>query len=339
MRGYVKGLADLLDQDPARDQLKADIEAGRVKHAYLLLGQAGIGKKTAALAFAKALFCQDRRGIDACHVCPSCRLMDHENHPHLQVMEPEDKKNYRLEDLRALQASLGFKQEETDYQLVIIDQAERLGSLGGNALLKLLEDPPPRTIFFLLATSADLLLETLLSRCQVLPMSPLSPQTVRRLLAEEAGLDENKASLLASMGQGSMDALNYLEDLEDLSVWLDLEKILDRLARDPLSSWKLAETLEKEEQLQVILAYWRNLLRDVLMDALGVKLSKRTGQKSWSAKPQVLEAMIEALGQAMDDLKRRANKRLTLDVLFQVVVEALGQGGDKSPSERRYNGQ
>lgn len=323
----VKSFRDIKDQAHVTHQLRQDILTRRLKHAYLLVGPAGIGKATVAKAFAKTLFCQNPQTGDACQVCHHCLLMDHENYPNFHYLRPEDNKDYKIEDVRGLQESLHFKNLPDDYQVVVIDEAHRLGRICGNALLKSIEEPPPRTIFLLLASSTDLLLETIVSRCQTMALSLLTPKTVEQLLVEEINLDELRANAVANMAEGSMQALNYLDDLDEMLPWLDFFKLLKTIKKKPQSCWKMAESLEKQKRLMALLGYWRNVLRDALMMELAPEISMLTRQMPPLDLDIFAIEIIDIIGNAMVDIGSKANKRLTLDVMFQGIRLSINKEG------------
>ena len=149
------GLHSLLAQALTREQ---------PSHAYILSGS---GNFEQALMFAMALNClSPLEGGESCGECSSCRKLARQAHPDLFVVEPEG--NYlRIEQLRKLQAKAHFEKYEGRYKIFIIKDSEAMKDEAANSILKLLEEPPPATVFLLLAENADKLLPTILSRCQV----------------------------------------------------------------------------------------------------------------------------------------------------------------------------
>ncbi|MGI9952583.1 DNA polymerase III subunit delta' [Moorellaceae bacterium AZ2] len=160
-------------------QLEQALAAGRLSHAYLLIGGEPEEKLKTVRRIAAALNCAHREGGRACGRCPSCRQVDGGNHPDYHYIEPRGA-SIKIDQVRKLEAELRLKAFQGGAQVVVFHPAENLTPEAANSLLKILEEPPGDVYFFLLAVQPALLLPTIVSRCQVL-----------RYAAEKTG--ENKA--------------------------------------------------------------------------------------------------------------------------------------------------
>lgn len=182
----VRRLADLVGQTRAVAVLQNALRRERVAHAYLFAGPEGVGKSTAALLFAQALNCErkgDGSSPDACGECRSCRLIARGNHPDVRVITRETDEQGRqraeivLDQLRQdpnkpprlprpliqdalLRPALGRR------KVYLLDPADRMRAEAANALLKLIEEPPPEVVLVLVTSQPAALLPTILSRCQ-----------------------------------------------------------------------------------------------------------------------------------------------------------------------------
>jgi DNA polymerase III subunit delta' len=159
-------------------------------HAYLLHGPPGVGKRTAALAFAAALL-GDARRVEA------------RTHPDLYVLEPLGEM-IRIDDVRALRHDLHMRPFEADRRVYVVLDAERMNEDAADALLKDLEEPPPYAVIVLVASELGPLPPTILSRCQLVPFRRLSERAVREWITERAperGEDEIRALSRASAGR------------------------------------------------------------------------------------------------------------------------------------------
>jgi len=212
-------------------KLRASSAAGRLAHAYAFVGPSGIGKKRFAVELAKCLLCEKHTDaeLESCGECPNCQQVVAGTHPDLlSIAILEGKRELVLKQFigedetrgkEGLCHDVSLKPMSGRRRVALIDDAERLNEESSNALLKTLEEPPPNSVLILIATSADLLLPTIRSRCQVVAFQPLSAEHVRQLLLREGvTADEGEATQAAALSGGSLDAARQLLDpqLRDL---------------------------------------------------------------------------------------------------------------------------
>lgn len=188
----------LTGRDELRLSLTRLVNTGRLSHAVLLTGPAGGGKYSWGRALARAILCREPAGGDACLQCISCRQFDSGNHPDYFLIEPEGR-NIKIEQVRSLRTAfhlLGGK------KVCLIKKAEAMTAEASSSLLKVLEEPPEGLYFILLAEQAQLLFETILSRCQHYHLEPLDRTEIQGLLMDAKGLSSEKAALLARLSRG-----------------------------------------------------------------------------------------------------------------------------------------
>ena len=182
--------------------LKGFMAQDRLPHALLFYGMEGIGKKTTALVFAKALNCLTGNH-DACDACSSCRKVDHKNHLDVVILEAEGQ-FIKIQAVRDLQQQLKFKPWEGKKRVCIIDDAEKMNDVAANALLKTLEEPPSSNVMILISARPHQLPATVVSRCQQLRFNPLTEDDVASFLKERLSLETEAAQMLASSSGGSI---------------------------------------------------------------------------------------------------------------------------------------
>ena len=181
--------ASVPEQPEAKRLLSAALAEG-MAHAHLLHGPAGVGKRTAAIAFAAALLGDERR-------------VQARTHPDLYVLEPLGEM-IRIDDVRALRHDLHMRPFEADRRVYLVLDAQRMNEDAADALLKDLEEPPPYAVIVLVATELGSLPPTILSRCQLVPFRRLSERAVREWIAArspERGEEEVRALARASAGR------------------------------------------------------------------------------------------------------------------------------------------
>jgi DNA polymerase-3 subunit delta' len=200
----------IVGQDRQINILKNVVKRGTVAHAYLFTGIPGIGKRSTAIAMAKALNCKTTTG-DFCGSCTSCKKIEHTTHPDIHWIEPEG--DYiKIDQIRKMQEQISYTLYEGKHKLVILNKAERMNPQSSNCLLKTLEEPPPHTTLILLTSAPYHLLSTLRSRCQRVMFQPLPIELIVKLLQEKGGDNNDKLNLIASLSGGSPGkAIQWME--------------------------------------------------------------------------------------------------------------------------------
>ena len=192
--------ASVPEQPEAKRLLTAALENG-VSHAYLLHGPAGVGKRTAAFAFAAALLGDARR-------------VESRTHPDLYLLQPLGEM-IRIDDIRALRHDLHMRPFEADRRVYVILDADRMNEDAADALLKDLEEPPAYAVIVLVAGELGPLPPTILSRCQLIPFRRLSESAVREWIASQAPeRTPDEVRVLARASSGRLDRARRLLDPE-----------------------------------------------------------------------------------------------------------------------------
>ena len=214
--------SSLVGQEPIVTALRNALAEGRIAQAYVFSGIRGVGKTTAARVLAKALNCQggehpDRPSVDPCNECPPCR--DITSGHDMDVLEVDAATYSKVEQVRELTESLRYGAARDRYKVVVLDEVHRLSRQAFDALLKIVEEPPPHLVFVFATTELDAVPATILSRCQEFQFrrvpSPVLAQHLRRISeAEKIAVSDTSLRLIARAGEGSVrDSVALLDQL------------------------------------------------------------------------------------------------------------------------------
>lgn len=238
----------LIFQDDVFKTLTRLFETGRFPRALLFEGATGSGKRTAADFAAAMLLC---RGEAApCGVCSSCKKLKSGNHPDFKRLTPENKsKTINVEQIREMKLDACVSPHESACKVYVIPEAQQLRAEAQNALLKLIEEPPPSAYFIMTVPSRANLLETVISRCTVLSMRELSDEeqteAVERIHGQLTASDREAISGCKTVGE----ALSTLNDPETQALERDSKELLGFIfAGEKYSAIKLLCGYEKDRE-------------------------------------------------------------------------------------------
>lgn len=216
------------DQEVALQLLRNVLTQNRVPNGLLFWGADGVGKRTVALEFAKAINCETQSG-DACGQCLSCRKVASGNHPDIKIIAPVKKsRNIDVETIEGLNEMAALRAFEGRWRVFIVLDADRMREPAQNHFLKTLEEPAGRSVFILITAFPRQLLPTIRSRCQMVRFRALHPGTIVELLRANRDLPGDVALSVAKLSQGQMSRALDLVDSERRAVALSIpERLID----------------------------------------------------------------------------------------------------------------
>jgi DNA polymerase III subunit gamma/tau len=212
-----QNFSSLVGQEPIVTALRNALAEGRIAHAYLFSGIRGVGKTTAARVLAKALNCERGPAADPCNECTPC--IEIARGSDLDVLEVDAATYSKVEQVRDLTESLRYGPARDRYKVVVLDEVHRLSRQAFDALLKIVEEPPPYLVFIFATTEIEAVPATILSRCQEFQFRRVSAVAVGALLRQICDSESIQAAdsalrLVARAGEGSVrDAVALLDQL------------------------------------------------------------------------------------------------------------------------------
>jgi DNA polymerase III subunit delta' len=320
----------LLGHEQAEATLIEALRAGRMHHAWLITGPDGVGKATLAYRFARRLLAGmpegDTLALDSAH--PVFRRVAAGSHADLLTVErayDEKRKRMRtqiaVDDVRRISNFMSLTPAEGGWRVVVVDGAEELNQASANALLKVLEEPPPRAVLLLVCTAPGRLLPTIRSRCRRLRLDPLGSEAMDQLLASYLpDLATNERGRLATVAEGSPGRALMLAEEEGLAIAGLVDGVLAELsALKPARAYAVADTVARGENafsnfMDLLRAGIASAVRDVVRGRADPEQSRLVALRPLDAWGDVWHALTRL----QDETERFAlDKR-------QAIVAGLG---------------
>ena len=335
----MSGFDLLINQERPIRILTTLLKNGTLPHALLFTGTAGVGKQAAALALAMVCNCRSetsglttekgfeqdvaKSALESCGVCKSCRKILANNHPDIIQVQPRGP-IIKIEQIRTLLQTLSMKPYEAKMRVVIISEAQCMNAAASNALLKILEEPPDRSMLVLIANHPSELLPTIASRCQQLQFSRIPEKQLASRIVKSHGLDLQTAGIIAAMANGSLSNAQAMMDENWLlsRKWLIAE--MRRLSLQPMTRLlALAEKLAREKEslagrLEIIKSWYRDLIinrydaRKIINQDVADPIRRAASQTDTLKHLSKLDAVQKAQSR----LKTNTNLRLSMERLL-----------------------
>ncbi len=312
---------NLLGHEWAVDMLRQHVANQAMRHAYLITGSPGLGRRSLALAFARSLTCSAAPAPgEYCGECRNCRQMGSMQHPDLTIIQSETEGGMlKVEQIRELRKSVLLAPYQAPYKIVLLLRFQEANPSAANALLKTLEEAPSKVILLLTADNAEQLLPTIVSRCEVIRLRSLPVSRVDEFLRQK-GADAEKAQLLAHLSGGRPGyALNLLEDESALEFRAEkLNEFSELLSASRVARFAYAEALAKDKDaFRETLLLWLSLWRDVMLQCAGetesvTNIDQHTLIERLASKLDlsVAKKQLVVAENAIGQLQRNVNARL-----------------------------
>ena len=310
-------LKEILGHEPIKEHFFNAVLTGNISHAYILSGEAGMGKKSLANAFALALLCEKGQA-DPCRQCHACKQVMSGNHPDLIYVTHEKPASIGVDDVRRqINDTIQVKPYSSAHKIYIVDEAEKMTVQAQNALLKTIEEPPAYAVILLLTTNAEAFLPTILSRCVQLKLKPLKDGEVKDYLVSRMGVELSQAEIYTAFARGNLGKAIHLADSEDFRHLYG--ELLERIRK------------MKEDKLDIhqCLDFMQMWYRDVLMYKTTKDINLLIFKDEFSTVNAMstvsgyegLERILTAIDKARIRLDANVNMELVMELLLLTMKE------------------
>jgi DNA polymerase-3 subunit delta' len=350
----------IIGQQDIKKRLLSSVKDNRISHAQLFLGAEGSGALALAVAYAQNIACNNKQNDDSCGVCASCIKFEKLIHPDLHFcyptvggksistmfaqqwrdsflanpylnvtqwldnIEAENKQgNITVEECHDIIRKLSLKTFESEYKFLILWMPEYLG-LAGNSLLKIIEEPPPKTLFLLVGENSAQIISTITSRTQLIKINKLPHEELKSVLVQKHSLSESEANILAHLSNGSYN--EALINLQSDSIDDYSERYLNWMRKcfgirkniPEILNWSDEMSKIGREKQKAFLAFGMHICRECLMINYGnidlVRLSAEDYARFKNVAPFINKAngqtIFEELNTALYHIERNANPKI-----------------------------
>ena len=296
--------SNIIGNDEVKSLLDNLIKTNNVVHSYMFVGPDGIGKVLFAKDFAKMILCQDSN--KACNHCSSCIKFNSDNHPDFMIINSEDGKSIKINQIRFLQERISEKPIVSNRKVYIINDSDLMTVEAQNCLLKTLEEPPEFAVIILVLSNENKCLSTIKSRCTKIAFQKLRNSDLTQY-ANENNLEVNSSLLSAS--DGSISKLLNLQN--NLEAYKQLDNIINAFSKDNIVDiWNNADILYKsKDNINTLLEY----LNTVFLERL-----KSTKESKYIQSIKIIE-------NTKNKLSSNANYDMCIDNLLLQIWEDFNE--------------
>lgn len=326
------GFKDIIGHEKIKEHLQKAIESNHISHAYILTGEAGMGRKSLAKAFAMTLLCEKGKS-EPCMECHACKQAMSENHPDLIYVTHEKTGSIGVDDIRdQIHDTIMIRPYSSYYKIYIIDEAEKMTVQAQNALLKTIEEPPSYAVLMLLTTNQEAFLPTILSRCVQLKLKPLQDLVVKSYLMGTMGISESRAEVCAAFSRGNLGKAIYVASSEEFQLMVkELLHMLKHLKNMDITELLFYLKKIKDENLDVYdcLEFIQIWYRDVLMYKVTKDINLLVFREEYNTIKEMssassyegIELILQAVDKARIRLEANVNMELAMELMLLVMKE------------------
>ena len=318
---------DIIGQEQLKEHLQNAISTNKVSHAYIINGERNAGKEFIARVFAMALQCE-KGEVEPCGECHSCKQALSHNQPDIIYINHEKPNTISVEDIRTqINGDIDIKPYSSPRKVYIMNEGEKMTVQAQNALLKTLEEPPEYAVILILTTNVDELLPTILSRCVVLNMKPVTDAQVKKYLMEELGVPDYKANICVAFARGNIGKAKLLASSEEFEKVKDEAITLAKYIND-MEINEIVKAIKKiseykfdvNDYLDILSVWYRDVLLFKATKDINSLIFKEEIQQIMKVSDRSTYAGIETIVNALQQAKRRLDANVNFDLTMELLL-------------------
>lgn len=322
--------ADIVGQEQLKEHLQNAIAMNKVSHAYIINGERNAGKEFIAKVFAMALQCEQKEA-EPCGECHSCKQALSNNQPDIIYISHEKPNTIGVEDIRAqINNDIVIKPYSSPRKIYIVNEGEKMTPQAQNALLKTLEEPPEYAVILILTTNVEALLPTVLSRCVVLNMKPVSDALVKKYLMEQLGVPDYKANICVAFARGNIGKAKLLASSEEFEKVKDEAISLVKNIND-MEIHEIVKAIKKiseykfdvNDYLDILMAWYRDVLFFKATKDVNSLVFKEEIQQIMRVSDRSTYEGIETIVNALQSAKKRLEANVNFDLTMELLLLAI----------------
>lgn len=324
------GFRDIIGQESIVNHMKSAIKMHKISHAYILNGEAGMGKKSIAKAFAMTLQCEKKMD-EPCMECHSCKQALSGNHPDIKWVTHEKSATISVDEIREqVNDDIVIKPYSSEYKIYIIDEAEKMNTNSQNALLKTIEEPPSYAIIILLVNNKDNFLQTILSRCVSLDLRPVKNQLIMDYLMKNEHIPDYKAKIVVNFAAGNIGKAIRLATMEDFNKLKDIT-IMQLKNLNNATAADISTYVKELSQYKDNISEYTDLLVSWFRDVLIFKASRDINELIFKDMVNIIDKYsmnmsynnIEQIFINIDKVKTRLNANVNFELTMQLLLMSI----------------
>ena len=328
------GFRDIVGQDQIKEHLQNALMGKKVSHAYIINGEKSSGKEFIASVFAMSLQCE-KEGAEPCQECRSCKQALSANQPDIIKVLHEKPGTISVDDIRTqVNHDVAIKPYSSPYKVYIVNEAEKMTPQAQNALLKTLEEPPEYAVILLLTANLNSLLPTILSRCVVLNMKPVSDELVKKYLMEQLKVPDYKAEVCVAFARGNVGKAKSLASSEDFENVKNEALSLLKYIRD-MELYEIVAAIKKINDYKLDVNDYLDIMAIWYRDILLFKATKDANLLVFREEIQAIRKVagrssyegIESVIKALDKAKSRLNANVNFDLTMELLLLEIKENG------------